>query len=193
MESVEPEDLSDEERIENAMRIWRICITLNKRNLRSDIEIKKEGNFMSVTKDSKTGKWMSQIRIKDWTGKEVHKKKRGFSTKKEALKWEKEFIEQSNDSIGMMFQDFINIYFKDMTHRLKPSTIANKRYLVETKIIPYFGKMTLNSIKPTDIRHWQNTLTSYRDENGKPYSETYLEPSAIRLQQFSITPLSIMG
>ena len=37
---------------------------------------------MSVTKDSKTGKWMSQIRIKDWTGKEVHKKKRGFSTKK---------------------------------------------------------------------------------------------------------------
>ena len=29
---------------------------------------------MSVTKDSKTGKWMSQIRIKDWTGKEVHKK-----------------------------------------------------------------------------------------------------------------------
>ena len=183
MESVEPEDLSDEERIENAMRIWRICITLNKRNLRSDIEIKKEGNFMSVTKDSKTGKWMSQIRIKDWTGKEVHKKKRGFSTKKEALKWEKEFIEQSNDSIGMMFQDFINIYFKDMTHRLKPSTIANKRYLVETKIIPYFGKMTLNSIKPTDISHWQNTLTSYRDENGKPYSETYLEPSAIRLQK----------
>ncbi len=37
---------------------------------------------MSVTKDKNTGKWMSQIRIKDWTGKEIHKKKRGFSTKK---------------------------------------------------------------------------------------------------------------
>ena len=31
---------------------------------------------MSVTKDKNTGKWMSQIRVKDWTGKEIHKKKR---------------------------------------------------------------------------------------------------------------------
>ncbi len=37
---------------------------------------------MSVTKDSKTGKWMSQIRIKDWTGKEVHKKKKRLLYKK---------------------------------------------------------------------------------------------------------------
>lgn len=36
---------------------------------------------MSVTKDT-TGKWMSQIRIKDYTGKTIHKKKRGFATKK---------------------------------------------------------------------------------------------------------------
>lgn len=47
---------------------------------------------MSVTKDKNTGKWMSQIRIKDWTGKEIHKKKRGFNTKKEALQWERDFI-----------------------------------------------------------------------------------------------------
>ena len=39
---------------------------------------------MSVTRDKNTGKWMSQIRVKDWTGKEIHKKKRGFKTKKEA-------------------------------------------------------------------------------------------------------------
>ena len=26
---------------------------------------------MSVTKDKKTGKWMSQVRVKDWTGKEM--------------------------------------------------------------------------------------------------------------------------
>ena len=40
---------------------------------------------MSVTRDKSTGKWMSQIRVKDWTGKEIHKKKRGFNTKKEAV------------------------------------------------------------------------------------------------------------
>ena len=26
---------------------------------------------MSVTKDTKTNKWMAQIRVKDWTGKET--------------------------------------------------------------------------------------------------------------------------
>ena len=30
---------------------------------------------------------MSQIRVKDYTGKVIHKKKRGFTTKKEALEW----------------------------------------------------------------------------------------------------------
>ena len=32
---------------------------------------------MSVTKDGDTGRWMSQIRVTDWTGKTIHKKKRG--------------------------------------------------------------------------------------------------------------------
>lgn len=26
-----------------------------------------------------------------------------------------------------------------------------------------------------DIRKWQNELMSYKDENGKPYSQTYLK------------------
>ena len=130
---------------------------------------------MSVTKDKNTGKWMSQIRIKDWTGKEIHKKKRGFATKREALQWERDFINQSSGSLGMSFMDFIELYIQDIEKRLKPSTVANKRFLIDLKIIPYFGKFPLDAIKPTDIRKWQNELTSYRDENGKPYSQTYLK------------------
>lgn len=68
---------------------------------------------MSVTRDKNTGKWMSQIRIKDWTGKEIHKKKRGFSTKKEALQWERDFISQADGSLGMKFKDFVALYMKD--------------------------------------------------------------------------------
>lgn len=56
---------------------------------------------MSVTKDGDTGRWMSQIRVTDWTGKTIHKKKRGFATKKEALQWERDFISQSTGSLGM--------------------------------------------------------------------------------------------
>lgn len=130
---------------------------------------------MSVTKDKNTGKWMSQIRIKDWTGKEIHKKKRGFSTKKEALQWERDFTNQANGSLGMSFTDFIQLYIQDMEKRLRASTVVNKRFLIDLKIVPFFGRFPLNEIKPTDIRRWQNELTSYRDEKGKPYSQTYLK------------------
>ncbi|MCD7801889.1 MAG: hypothetical protein LUH09_03130 [Clostridiales bacterium] len=30
---------------------------------------------------------------------------------------------------------------KDMEQRLKPSTVANKRFLIDLKITPYFGKL----------------------------------------------------
>ena len=130
---------------------------------------------MSVTKDGNTGRWMSQVRVTDWTGKTIHKKKRGFQTKRDALQWEQEFMQQVTTSLGMTFQDFIDLYIRDMEKRLKPSTVASKRFLIDLKVTPFFGRMPLNAIKPTDIRRWQNELTSYRDENGNPYSATYLK------------------
>lgn len=129
---------------------------------------------MSVTKDGNTGRWMSQIRVTDWTGNVIHKKKRGFATRREALEWEHEFIMQASGSIGMTFADFIKLYFEDMEKRLKPSTVENKKWIVGLKITPFFEKKALNEIKPTDVRKWQNNLKSHRDEKGVPYSETYL-------------------
>ena len=71
---------------------------------------------MSVTKDSKTGKWMSQLRVTDWTGNVIHKKKRGFDTKREALEWEHEFIMQASGSIGMTFAVQF-LHYKDLSFR----------------------------------------------------------------------------
>ena len=107
---------------------------------------------MSVTKDGDTGRWMSQIRVTDWTGKTIHKKKRGFATKKEALQWERDFISQSTGSLGMTFGDFISLYVKDMEHRLKPSTVASKKWLIDLKVTPFFKKIPLNEIKPAPVR-----------------------------------------
>ena len=76
---------------------------------------------MSVTKDKETGKWMAQLRVTDWTGKTVHKKKRGFVTKKEAQQWERDFMNQTTASLGMLFRDFIALYLEDMEQRLKKS------------------------------------------------------------------------
>ena len=76
---------------------------------------------------------MSQIRIKDYSGKTIHKKKRGFATKKEALEWERDFLNKANADMGMLFQDFVDLYFEDMKHRLKESTIISKHYMVDKK------------------------------------------------------------
>lgn len=129
---------------------------------------------MSVTKDGNTGRWMSQIRVTDWTGNVIHKKKRGFSTKKEAQQWEQEIISQASANVGMSFGSFLEIYYNDLKERLKETTLRGKHWMIDTKILPYFRNRQLNDIKPTDIRKWQNKMTSYRDENGKPYSATYI-------------------
>ena len=54
---------------------------------------------MSVTRDKNTDKWMAQIRVTDWTGKTIHKKKRGFDTKREAQQWERDVIHQANRDV----------------------------------------------------------------------------------------------
>ncbi|MFI3254500.1 MAG: site-specific integrase [Eubacteriales bacterium] len=130
---------------------------------------------MSVSKDNKTGKWMAQIRIENWKGEVIHKKKRGFKTKKEGLEWEEATKKAHSASMGMYFQNFIVLYFEDMKHRLKESTLENKHWLIDKKITPFFGKMPLDQINANDIRRWQNKMTAFRDEKDKPYSQTYLK------------------
>ena len=67
---------------------------------------------MSVTKDGDTGRWMSQIRVTDWTGKTIHKKKRGFATKKEALQWgvRKNYNLMSTNQIFDLIQSYFYLY-----------------------------------------------------------------------------------
>ena len=38
----------------------------------------------------------------------------------------------------MTFGDFIALYVKDMEHRLKPSTVASKKWLIDLKVTPFF-------------------------------------------------------
>ena len=126
---------------------------------------------MSVTKDGDTGRWMSQIRVTDWTGKTIHKKKRGFATKKEALAYERDFLERQSANPDMTFQNLYELYMEDMAARPKQSTILTKKHIYETHILPFFGSKPINEIKASDVRRWQNQLMN--SPNG--YSKTYLK------------------
>ncbi len=129
---------------------------------------------MSASKDIKRGTWKVYIRYKDWQGNNQIKTKRGFSTKREALEWEREFLESQSKDINMKFASFIEIYLRDIKPRLKLNTYMTKVNIIDTKIKPYFKNKSLSEIDAADVIKWQNELISYRDENDKSYTDTYL-------------------
>ena len=49
---------------------------------------------MPAYKDNKTGKWFCKFYYTDWQGNNRQKWKRGFATKKEALTYERDFLER---------------------------------------------------------------------------------------------------
>ena len=123
---------------------------------------------MKAERDSKTGKWLIQYRYTDWQGKRRKSTKRGFSTKREAEDWLMKFLATSRMDLNMKFRDFLDLYYKDMENRLREYTIRTKKYIVDQKILPYFGEKAMNEITAPDIRKWQNLLMQ------QGYSETYL-------------------
>ena len=133
---------------------------------------------MPAYKDEKTGKWYCKFNYQNWLGEKKTKFKRGFTTKKLALEWEREFLISEQADMNMELQAFVEIYFNDKKERLKQRSITSKRQIIEQKILPYFGKKKKNEITPADILKWQNELMSME------YKETYL-----RMIQNQITAL----
>lgn len=133
---------------------------------------------MPAYKDTSTGKWYCKFNYKDWMGEKKTKFKRGFSTKKEALAWEREFLMTEQADMNMELAPFVEIYFRDKKDRLKERSIISKRQMSEQKILPYFGRRKMNEITPADILKWQNEMMTMG------YKETYL-----RMIQNQITAL----
>lgn len=124
----------------------------------------------------KNGKtmWYAAFNYTDWTVQYKHTCKRGFKTQREAKEYENIFLNQQTASSDILFSSLIENYMEDMRHRLKPTTIENKRTIIEGKLLPYFSRLKVCDIDTIKVRKWQNELISFRDEAGKPYSQTYL-------------------
>lgn len=130
---------------------------------------------MAVIKNKKTGMWEVRTYYKDWTGERKQKTKRGFAKKSEALEWERNFKLKENQSVSMSFQSFVDIYLTDLEPRIKRNTFLTKKHIIETKILPYFGKMKLDDIRTSDVIQWQNEIMKLKKDNGKLFSQTYLK------------------
>ena len=130
---------------------------------------------MSVYKDEKTNTWKVYYRYTDWQGKVHQSTKRGFSTKREALAWEREQKIKVEADLDMTFESFVDIYTVDMKNRIKENTWHTKEHIMRTKILPYFGQRKISEIRPKDIIAWQNEMIKATDKQGKPYSPVYLK------------------
>jgi len=130
---------------------------------------------MPVFKNDANGTWYVMTRYVDWRGDRKQKCKRGFATKRDAQEWERTFQQQNASDLDMSFEAFTELYIRDIKGRLKENTWLTKEHIIKTKILPYFQNRKISEITSKDVRAWQNELLAYRDEKGKPYSQTYLK------------------
>ncbi|MDR2046343.1 MAG: site-specific integrase [Clostridiales bacterium] len=130
---------------------------------------------MAVYKESGTNTWRVIYRYTDWKGERKQSSKRGFTTKRDALAWEREQLQKATADLDMTFESFVETYTADMQSRIKENTWETKEHIIRTKLLPYFGKRQMSEIQPKEIIAWQNEMINFKDANGKPYSPVYLK------------------
>ena len=130
--------------------------------------------MMAVMK-SDSGTWEVQCWYRDCFGKRHKKHKRGFASKAEASKWEREFMLKAEGSPQMTFSDFVKVYESDKKPQLKLNTWLTKKAIIVKKILPFFGSKKLDEITAQDLITWQNALAkAVIPSTGKPYAKTYI-------------------
>ena len=92
---------------------------------------------MSVYKDEK-GNWYCVFRYKDFSGKTIQKKKRGFKTKREAKEFETEYQKKAAGQADMTFQSLTELYLADCKARHKPNIYENEKTRARLALLPFF-------------------------------------------------------
>ena len=126
---------------------------------------------MPVYKD-KNGTWYCKFSYRTYEGTRKQKMKRGFSLKREAQQWEKEFIEKMSGSPEMLFQSLVDLYLKEKEKTVKYDTYHLSEVCTNNYILPYFGKMKLSEITDEKIRSWQLQLME-PNETGSVIAPSY--------------------
>lgn len=158
---------------------------------------------MPIYKDEQKGTWYISVRYKNWKGENSRKLKRGFKTKKEAQEYERTFLLKESKNLNMLFKNFVELYLKDCSQRIKLNTLQTKEYIIESKILPYLAEKKINEIKASDIIEWQNIMLAYRNDKGEPFSPCYLKTlhnqlssifnHAVRFYDLQNNPARIVG
>ena len=129
---------------------------------------------MPVYKDGNNGTFYVQCYYRDARGSKRHKTKRGFSSEVEAAVWEGQFKSLNGGAMDMTFSEFVEVYASEVKPRIREHTWITKEYIINDKLVPFFGDMRMCDVRPIDVIRWQNELTEHRDAEGKSWAPTYL-------------------
>lgn len=155
--------------------------------------------FKTKDKAGKTVKnnWTAKFYYTNFNGKRLQKKKQGFKTLKEAKEFESDFLSKHNPKTDMKFKVLVELYLEYCDARLKVTTVATKTHMIKTKLLPFFGDMSINSIDAATVQQWQNEIIS------QGFKQTYLKVIhnqlsaifnyAIRFYGLSKNPARICG
>ena len=129
---------------------------------------------MPVYKDDNNGTFYVQCYYRDARGSKRHKTKRGFSSEVEAAVWEGQFKSLNGGAMDMTFSEFVEVYASEVKPRIREHTWITKEYIINDKLVPFFGDMRMCDIRPVDIVRWQNSLTGSTRADGDGFKPTYL-------------------
>lgn len=96
---------------------------------------------MPVYKDGNNGTFYVQCYYRDARGSKRHKTKRGFSSEVEAAVWESQFKSLNGGAMDMTFSEFVEVYASEVKPRVREHTWITKEYIINDKLVPFFGDM----------------------------------------------------
>lgn len=91
---------------------------------------------MPAYKDKNKGAWYASFYYENWMGIKEKKMKRGFATKREALEWERNFLQQKSADLNMTFETFVHQYITDVQGQIKESTWSTKEHILHKNWCP---------------------------------------------------------
>ena len=81
------------------------------------------------------------------------------------------YLDRLEKTSKITFKGLVENYMADCELHLKPATLEHKRFLIDTKFLPYFETFAIENIDAYMIRQWQNTMITYPEN----YVPTYLK------------------
>lgn len=152
---------------------------------------------MAAYYDEKHKTWYCKFRYTDWQGNSKSTSKRGFKTKKEALKYEADKKESAKEVPTMGMKNLADEFLADYKIRRKPNSYLATEKNIRLYILPYLGNLAVTDITPLVIRKWQNTLAEKKLSDSLLYTinttlNTLLN-HAVKLYNLPSNPLKRTG